>query len=121
MGSKITELKALVAFGLSLGMAIDKSLADDGKITFTDAGNLIAPIMKAPAAFSGAAQALAELKALSDEDRAELNAYVKSEFSIHDQHVEAVVEECVNMGTSAARVLALLKKPAAPAPDAPTA
>lgn len=117
MSEKAKELKDLIGFGLALGMAIDKSLADDGKITFTDAGNLIDPIMKAPAAFAGADQALAELKALDEEGKKELNEFVKSEFDIKDDKIEAVVEECVSIGVSAARVVALFaKKDEAPAP-----
>lgn len=108
--SKVTELKELVGFGLSLGMAIDKSLSDDGKISFADVGNLLAPIMKAPAAFAGAEKALEELKSLDDEGKKELNEYVKTEFSIQDHKVEAVVEECVGIAVSAARVVALLAK-----------
>ena len=117
--SKVKELKELVAFGLAFGMAVDKSLADDGKVTFADAGNLIQPIMKAPAAFGGADQALVELKALDDEGKKELNEFVKSEFDIHDDHVEAIVEEAISMAVSGARILALLKAPkqADPAPQ----
>lgn len=121
MESKVKELKELVDFGLALGMAVDKSLADDGKISFADAGNLIAPIMKAPAAFAGAEKALDELKALDDEGKKELHDFVKSEFDVHNDDVEAIVEECVDMAVSAARVVALLakkKQAEAPAPVA---
>lgn len=111
MESKVKELKELVAFGLSLGSAIDRSLSDDGKITFADAGNLIGPIMKAPAAFAGAEQALVELNALDEEGKKELNEFVKSEFDIADDRIEAIVEESVGVAVGAARIVALLKKP----------
>lgn len=119
MGEKVKELKELVGFGLAFGMAVDKSLADDGKVTFGDVGNLIAPIMKAPSAFQGADQALVELKALDDEGKKELNEFVKGEFDIRDENIEAIVEEAVSMAVSGARILALLKaqKQADPAPQ----
>lgn len=115
MESKVKELKELVSFGLAFGMAIDKSLADDGKITFGDVGNLIAPIMQAPAAFGGAQIALVELKALDEDGKKELNEFVKAEFNIADDKVEAIIEEAINMAVSGARIVALMK--AAPAPE----
>lgn len=108
--SKVKELKEMVSFGLSLGMAIDKSLADDGKISFADVGNLIAPIMKAPAAFMGADKALEELKNLDEEGKKEMNDFVKSEFDIADDKIEAIVEECIGIAMSAAKVVSMVAK-----------
>lgn len=110
MNEKLKEVKELVSFGLSIGMAIDSSLADDGKITFADAGKLLAPLIKAPAAFTGADKALVELKALDDEGKKELNEFVKAEFKIQDEKLEEVIEECVSVGVSIAKVVALVAK-----------
>lgn len=109
----IDNLKAFLAFGLALGSSIEKSLADDGKITVGDAGNLLAPLMKAPAAFAGASEAFKEVADLDDEERADLNAYVKANFDIADDRLEAVVEEAFQIALSASKIVSLLKKPEA--------
>lgn len=115
------ELKDVVDFGLSIGMAVDKSLADDGKISLGDAGNLVDPIMKAPAAVMSAPKALDQLKALTPEGRLDLNSHVQAKFDIKDDKVEAVVEESINCALSVARIIALVTKKdeAVAAPSAP--
>lgn len=112
MGEKygIKELKELLDFGLSLGMAVDKSYANDGKITLIDAALLLTPAMKAPAAFSGLDIALLELKDLDDAEKQELQEHVKASFDIADDKLEAIVEGALSVAISVAKVLALLKK-----------
>jgi hypothetical protein len=113
------NLKAVLAFGLALGMAVDKSMADDGKITLADAGNLIPAFMKAPSAFGAAGKSLAELGDLDSEEKAALHAYAKAEFDIHDDDVEEIVENALAGAVEFATIPAILKrrreKQAAPA------
>lgn len=106
----VKELKELLAFVLSLGMAVDKSLANDGKITLLDAANLLDPAMKAPAAFAGLDIALLELQDLSDDEKKELQEFVQASFDIADDKLEAVVEGALGVAISVAKVLAMLKK-----------
>lgn len=114
MESKVKELKELVGFGLSVGVAVDKSLADDGKVTVSDIPKFGAPVLRAPEAIMGADKALDELRALDDAGRAELHQYAKDEFDVRDDLVEQVVEEAIVAGVAVARIVALLTKPKAP-------
>lgn len=116
------ELKDVLDFGLSIGMGVDKSLADDGKITLKDAGNLVDPILKAPAAVMGAPKALEQLKALDDAGKADLLAHVNEKFDLADDEVEGIVEDSVAaaviLGRLASRIAKKVSAPAqAPAAD----
>lgn len=105
----IKETKEVLAFGVALGMAIDKSLADDGKISLADAANLVDPLMKAPAALSGITEVGLELSDLSDAEKQELYEYAKAELKLSSEKIEAVVEEALGLALSLGKIVALLK------------
>lgn len=111
----VNELKELLAFGLSLGLAVEKSLADDGKISFSDVGKFYRPATKIPAAFAGIHLIPGELKDLGESERKELIDYVTTEFDIGNDRIEAVVEESLNIALGAVRIVSLLGAPKADA------
>jgi len=101
------ETKDVLALGLSLGMAVDKSLAD-GKIDWSDAANLVDVVRTAPAAISGITNVPNELKDLSAEEKAELMAWSKAEFDLRDDGLEATVEAGLGVGLAIANLVAKL-------------
>jgi hypothetical protein len=88
----IKETKEALAFVLSLGNALGTTLAD-GKITLSEAPQFMGALMAAPAAFQGLTEVPAELKDLDDAEKAELMAFVQSEFDIPNDQIEGVIEE----------------------------
>ena len=112
MGEKlgIKELKELVNFGLKLGEAVDKSLADDGKLTLTDAPNLYPAVMAAGPGVMGISSVYAELKDLDSEEAQELVQYVKDEFDLSSDAVEAAVEGALELGVQLWKIVSAFKK-----------
>lgn len=105
----VSELKDVLAFGLALGMSVDQSLADDGKISLADLPKFLTAFMKAPSAFTGADKLGGELRDLDAAERQELQDFVKAEFHIANEKLEEVVEEALAAALSVARVVAILK------------
>lgn len=92
----ITELKELLAFGFKLQKAIMSSL-EDGKVNvLMDAPKFLPALLAAPKAFGGVNLILKEIGDLSDEERAELVAYVSSEFDITDDQLEYLIEDTLD-------------------------
>lgn len=92
-----TELKELLTFAFRLAKAVDDSL-EDGKVNFVlDAPKFIASIMAAPKAFAGMNLVLLELEDLDETEHAELMAWVKAEFDLRDDKLEASIEDAVNL------------------------
>lgn len=85
------ELKEMMLFLFSLAGAIDKAQAD-GKIDAADFMLLADPLMKAIPAFSGAGQLAGEWKDLDDAEQEDLRSFVKANFDIADDDLEAKVE-----------------------------
>ena len=92
-----TELKELLTFAFRLAKAVDDSL-EDGKVNFVlDAPKFLPALMAAPKAFAGMNLVLLELEDLDDSEHAELMEWVKKEFDLRDDRLEASIEEAVNL------------------------
>lgn len=104
----INELKEVVAFGVSLGNALGKAL-EDGKITLTDAGLVVDPLLKAVPAFNGLEQVPAELADLTDEEKAELLQFVSEAFDIPQEKTEALVERGLKIAVDVIGFISALK------------
>jgi len=103
----LENIKKVLAFSFSLAKAIDLARAD-GKIDYTDVQYLLAPAMKVVDAVAGAKQALAEIKDLSVEERAQLDAYIKAEFDISDDELEVKIEKGLALALHVAEFVAVL-------------
>lgn len=85
------ELKEALSFAIALGNAVGKSM-EDGKVDFMDVANLWGPLSTAGDAIEGADKILAEIKSLTEADKAKLTAYIKEEFDIPQDKLEATIE-----------------------------
>lgn len=88
----IKETKEVLGFIFSLAMAYDKAKAD-GKVGLADGALIIDPLMKAMPAFDKINEVGREMQDLDDAEKAELNAYIASEFNIADDAIEAKIEQ----------------------------
>lgn len=103
----LDNIKKVLGFSFALAKAVDLAKAD-GKIDYTDVQFLLAPAMKIIDAVSGAKQALAEIKDLSVEERAELDAYIKAEFDIGDDVLEVKIEKGLALALHVSEFVAVL-------------
>jgi hypothetical protein len=106
------ELKEALSFGIALGNGLGKSL-EDGKIDFTDVINLWKAINTANAAIDGAFKIPAELAQLDDAKLLILRDFVKAEFDIPQDSVEAVIEAAIGLSLHAYKFVSIFKKDAA--------
>lgn len=104
----IKELKELVGLGLSLG-ELAAALSDG--IGIDDADEAIQVAMRAVPGIDGAAAALAEYKAMTDEQAKELEDYVMADFDIANDSVEAAVEGALTILIGLHKIFPLFKKP----------
>jgi hypothetical protein len=87
----IEETKDVVKAICGLGNAIAASLADDGKITFSDYPKFIGPLISLPAAISGIGEVPKELKDLTEEEKQELIDLVRSELNVGERAEEVTI------------------------------
>ncbi len=92
----IQQTKDVLGFGAEFGESMAKSL-EDGKISLGEYVNFIPALIKLPVALTGITQVKAELLDLSDEESAELNAFLQSEFDITDDKAEVFIEDTIDM------------------------
>lgn len=88
----IKGLQALLQFGVDLGVALERSLADDGKITVSDMGKFLGTIADVPGVFGSISDVPAEVADLDSAEVAALQAYVRENFSIPEANIKAVVD-----------------------------
>lgn len=104
MSLGISEIKAVVAMGLSVGELVDAlsdgiGLGDLGALL--RAGKSIKPAIDA----IGSGQLLPELKDLSDEERAELKAFVAEEFDLSNDGLEVAIEKALQIAVDLTRLI----------------
>ena len=87
----IEETKDAVKAICGIGNAVAASLADDGKITFSDYPKFIGPVISLPAAISGIGEVPKELADLTEEEKMELIALVESELNVGERAEEVTV------------------------------
>src|SRR5258708_7579566 len=91
------NVKKLILFLGSLGMAVDKAKNDDGKFTMADLQYLVAPGMQLGGAIGAAPLALKEWEAGTDEQRASVVSEFKASFDIYDDNAEKKIEAGIAM------------------------
>lgn len=87
----IEETKDAVKAICGIGNAVAASLADDGKITFSDYPKFIGPVISLPAAISGIGEVPKELDDLTEEEKLELISFVESELNVGERAEEVTV------------------------------
>lgn len=103
------EFKELLAFVIALVAATASSL-DDGKLTAFDLMKFFKALMKAAPAFSGLHLLGDEIRDLSEEEKAELTAFVAAELEIENEMVEQYIEQAFAVIISLITLLPLHKK-----------
>lgn len=114
------ETKDLLKFLFGLAMAADKAAAD-GKFGLEDLGVFMAPMADAPAAFTGIKNMGAEFKNLTPEQAAELNVWIKANFDIAEDKIEAAIETGIQIAVQIAALVLTFKKDTVVVAPAPTA
>ena len=99
MAVGIKELKELVKFGLKLGEALGKAL-EDGKINLVDALKFLPVLKDLKIALEGASEIPAELKDLDEAELQELKVFIKDEFNLPDDALEAKIEMGLEVAVS---------------------
>lgn len=92
----IEQIKSVVSLGLHLGELID-SLSDGIGLGDLGPALRVAKSVKPAIDAIGGGKIVSELKDLSDEEKAELKAFVESEFDIHDDNLEALIEKAIGV------------------------
>ncbi len=94
----IKETKEMVTFVAKLGMGLEASLDDDGKLSFGDVSNMMPALMSSGAAFAGAGKIGAEFKDMDKAEGKELCDHLASELDLKDDKIEAIVERSMTLG-----------------------
>lgn len=102
------QIKDVLAFPLGLHMAYDKAQAD-GKLDVADIAFLVDPLVKLPAAVTGAGLALEQLKDLDESERKDVLDWAKASYDISDDVLEAKVESGLALVLELAKFLGALQ------------
>lgn len=94
----VDETIEVIEFGFEFSDAIQRSLKDDGKITFKDSLNFASALFSyGPRAISGIQMVPKELSELSEEDREEILSYFEGRFDLTNDQLEAAVEKSLRV------------------------
>ncbi len=104
----IKETKELVTFVLRLLSAGDHALSD-GKIDFSDLGDLFGPLQSAKAAFADTNLIPAELGDLSADELAEIMALVQDELTLRNVNAKGIIGDIVSLAGQLAVIIAKYK------------
>lgn len=96
--------KEMLIFLFALHMTFDKANAD-GKIDTADLGLLMDPISKAVPALSDINQIEVEVKNATDQDIVDLKAFIKENYDIADDVLEAKIENALALAPRIAQFL----------------
>jgi len=105
----IKETKEIVKFGIDMGEAFDKALANDGKIGLDDAVLFFGAMMGAKAGFDGISKVPAELKDMDAAEAEELRLFVVEELDIINDKVEEVIERALGVVLNIYKLIVLFR------------
>lgn len=103
----MNETYQILSAALSFHQAFDQAKVD-GKINVQDLPLLLVPLMKLPDAISGAGNALAELKALDPQQRADLLSKLSAEYDLANDVLEAKIEAGIEWLLSTGKFVGIL-------------
>lgn len=103
---KMKDLKEVLAVIFSLVESLESARMNDGKIDYKDIPLLLDPAMKLPAAADGIENVYSQWKSATEEERAELYAWAKSDFDIANDKLEAKIEAGLNVAINLGQLFA---------------
>jgi hypothetical protein len=103
----IKKTKEVIEVGVSLAVAIDKSLED--KFQWLDLIQMVPPMTKLPAALEGAETILEEIQDLDQAERAEL-ANVIEKLDLNSKYSEVIAEQSVVVAVEIGKLVMLIRK-----------
>jgi hypothetical protein len=109
MSAGIKGLQALLQFGIDLGVALERSLADDGKITVTDMAKFLGTIADVPGVFGSISDVPAEITDLDGAEVASLQQYVRDNFNIPEANIKAVVDGALQLAVDVFALIGAIK------------
>jgi len=90
------ETRDLIITLAEIGNGVGASLADDGKITWTDFPKFMTALTTVPALISGITKIDDELKAATEDDVKNLITDFMAKFDLPQDEAEAKVEACID-------------------------
>lgn len=102
------NVKLVLSALFSLGEGIEKLV--DGDVSLSDIFSLIQTAKKIKPALDAAPEALLELKASTDAQKAELKAFVEADLDLQHDEVEKVAEAVIEIAIDLSSLLNLLGK-----------
>ena len=94
---EMKETKEMLKFIISLANAVGKAM-EDGSMGLLDMSHFMGSIASAGDAFNDSGKIVAEFKAMTVAQRIDLVSYVKKEFDLPQDNIEAVVEKSLDAG-----------------------
>lgn len=98
----VDKIKEVLAFPMALYVAYDRANAD-GKISFDDIPHAITPATKLLPMINAIKGVIPQLKDLDSAETKEVHDWVKAEFDIADDQVEAKIESGVGLALEVAK------------------
>ena len=100
----LKETAEMLAFALALGNKLGQA-STDGVIDFKDMALFLGPMLKLTEALNGADKIPGELRSMTSEDQALLEAYVIDNFDIPQDKIEERIEQGLAFGMAAFKYL----------------
>lgn len=108
----ISNLKKIASFGITLGGNVAKIL-QDGKVTLAEGLSLLPDLLQISDIVASIPAIKEEFKAMTSEDRAELNSYIAENFDIDNDVLEAKIEKAVAAALAILDLVSAFKAPEA--------
>lgn len=104
----IKETKEVLYFIFSFSKAFQESMAD-GDFDWYDAKNFVEPLRALGDAIDDIYDVIPEVQDLSAEEMQELSEYIKENFDIEDDDLEASIEKAIDTGVELMKLFQTLK------------
>lgn len=114
----VENLKKLIKFSCDFTEQITEALAD-GKFTWMESFGFIDEVMQLPGVVKSFPAIKQELSELSPEERQELYDYLKEEFDIPNDRLEAFIENSLSLAIAAIALVEQWKAIKTPPPVVP--
>lgn len=106
----VDKIKAALLVLIHIGMDVEDNLADDGKITWPEVGEMaMSNALDIFSVVKNAGELVAQLKDWDPVERAEVLAYVVEEFDLDNDKAEKVIEAGLTLVKDAGELYAILK------------
>jgi len=97
----IKETKEVLDAAIAVGIGVDKSISDDGKVSFIEYTNFVGAALKIPKAISDIGQVPKELSDLDEEEAQEIVDFMVDKLDLNheptEEDIERIFEKSMNI------------------------